>query len=410
MNLTLSFLVLHNKISHSPLITRNPLSSLSNDFIKNFKISKFSNSFYYSNSHLSFLSISKSSFKSLIGTAITLLDEQATFHKQIIYKEPSFINDSSFINCKNPDINGSAIYSRKDISLYNCEIVKCISSFGAILADSDIHLHFCTFSENKAQEQSSCLSLRARYSTTTTIQSSLLSDNKAVFFGAIFRESDGLISISDTNFTKNYAASCVGVFENGKGKYQMRFTTFDKNKADVHNGCLVVRQTRSTDISNCNFIRNLHKSSESIAAAAILVYINPDDSVLSSSFFINNIHDRSYTFRVYYGHPMLIMETCFTGDLKKEFFSDPDESILTDVYGGHSCKLPSDLDLDIDIGFKLGRLNITESKSNSVLKIEIKIISISCILTVFACISLFFLYKGIVYLLSPKKKKASLLL
>ena len=352
MNLTISCFF-RRHFSNSPFLTRSNRFLQTDTIIRNCYFRRFTKPIFFSISNKNKLQAQNTKFSEIYNNAITLSTKQAkssTISHRNVIKETSKINNCVFTKCRSAAINGSAIYSEYNVSLYNCLFSRCMSSFGAVYCTKSASFIYCSFFDNEGKSQSSSIAVRPT-STDDVINSidyCAFKNNKADLFGSIYRDANGTMTMKRTNFTKS-CSTCVGAAEFGHGSCTLKYVFFSRCSATAHNGCLVLRSTISTDVRNCVFLENQHKSTESIAGAALLAYINPEQSYLTDSYFINNSKHKSYTLRVYFGNPMFITDTCFTGNFSQEFLSDPDDSILQGITDFSTCR--ANATFNIDIGY-----------------------------------------------------------
>ncbi|EAY06617.1 hypothetical protein TVAG_056110 [Trichomonas vaginalis G3] len=292
------------------------------------------------------LQISNSKFSKFIDTCIALdqtsrfLGEHFNRNGVSISQDSAFLRDCVFRNNKNQLRNGTAIHTTKPIKLLNCLFAQNQGSFGgAIFTTSEIEAHFCTFFDNSAQEQAAAISIRAA-KAITNITDTIFNKNKANLFGTIYRTSDQPFDFLRNNVTKSHATACVGSMETEKGKTMIKYVIFAENKADIHNGCLVVRDPLSIEVFNTIFYKNSHQSSENVVASCILIYTVPVIGKISDCLFAKNDRSNSYTIRAYYGSPLAILKTQIDEEISKAVKGDPNPKVVHFTFN-------SDIDIDL---------------------------------------------------------------
>ena len=367
-NFTLSSLVLSN-IRNSPLFSPSINSNQRFLNFQNSKFSKFSHNFlYYSNTQLKYTSnslnvqINSCNFNKFLNNVIQYSSVTQILHNFNTndgghFSAKSFdngyiiIKHSEFQTCKSETINGRAISTTVPLELINCEFINCEGSFGGCIYSTCpiLAISFTTFRNCKGHEQSGVLQMRQEQflyndkevekstSKGVHINSSIIFNVKSNLFATAYicfkeynKEHDKKfhhLSFSLTNCTRSKASSCVGIIEATNCFTEISYSFIKYCGADVHNGGFVLRQAKSININTCNFINNSHTSTTEISASVLLVYTNPEKSLIYNSYFIDNYNGGSKTITSEGGESIIIQDCIFTSSQYRALRCNPREII-----------------------------------------------------------------------------------
>lgn len=373
-------------LSNSPLITLSQNRIGINFKIRSSYAYNFIGNFLKSYSSINNLNIHKTVFKNFQNSCIHLSNgdkiiENRVFNNQQKYSSSTNITNCEFIKCRNDQINGSAIYSSKPINILNCLFGDCFASFGSIYVESDISVQYCTFRKNGASQQSPDLAIRAENSISL-LSFNIHAESESTLFGSMYREANGRMLVEDSNYSKTSAQSCVGTLEDSKGESHYKYVTFFHCSAEVFNGCQVITRKSTASVSNCNYIRNSHKSNEKITAAALLMYFNQGEMLITNSIFYLNNRDRSSTINFAYGTVGQIIDCCISGNIDVEVFSNFD--VIKSNITNKACKTQNKKYIN-QPGFIKGRKHykINKEKQNiqSSVKTDIELFLLSLAIT-----------------------------
>jgi hypothetical protein len=197
------------------------------------------------------------------------------------------IFNSLFQDCEGRD--GGAISGHASLTIDCVRISRCVGKIGG------------------------AFDLRAQGSDFVSVNRSVIAFCRADFFGSFYRSSKGACEIRTLNCSGSRASECVGTAEMKWGAVQFRFVSFSDSSAKAHNGGLCIRDLESMTMDSCIFAGCRHTSGESEAAAALLLYENPANSVLQNCFFLQNFPDRTSVLTVAGGQKLTIRNCCFSG-------------------------------------------------------------------------------------------------
>ena len=371
-NITINSLLLQNLNSHlSPLFSATLLSISQNFNFQKFQLTKFSSPFFfyspsigaanqvYSNK-LNF-HLYSTCFKHFLSpvirysTATQLLHNEVSNHNgyasaRSFTKGYIIIKHSSFISCKCASVNGSAIFTSVPLEIFNCEFNHCEGYFGACIFSTcpTLSIQFATFKKCTAQSQSAAFQMRQQSFTRSinpelenslskgiNINSSVISEMTASLFGSFYcsfieynieiQKKFNHLNFILNNVTRSYAKSCVGIFEASHCFTNIKFSLMKFSGADIHNGGIVLRDTRSLHISTCNFLNLSHTSREKVSASVLLIYTTPQASVLENSYFIDNNNGKSSTITANNGDSLIVRNCFFSSDESSVFQCTPNE-------------------------------------------------------------------------------------
>ena len=354
MNIFINNLILKNLNDNFNII---PITNFKiKHFFFNIFIYKSTSNFIFSQNQLITLNFYKINFKKFLKTSIIInnnliLNENFKNVRKEFLKGSIQMKDCIFSDNKNSNLNGSSIYSTVSLELLNCQFENCYSQFGgAIFIKNLINLTYVSFINCESILNSGAIDIRSN-NFNSSIQFCLFNKISSKYFGSIYRYSTGEFNLNSNNFTKSIGKDCVGCIENLKGNLILKFSTFYKCGANVHNGCLVFRELFLFELYFSNFIQNYHNSNEQIAAAVLLIYKNPIDSSIKNCNFNNNIPSNSFTVCIYQCQSIIINECCFTGNRYKEFKADPNPIEFDNIFD-NKCVIKNKLK---SIGYLLNR-------------------------------------------------------
>lgn len=307
--------------------------------------------FIYSNT--ANFQIKRSCFHNFLDSAITVQATTTVMQERAEYKEKTVISHTAFRRIINSAKNGGAISTTAPISMKNVLFELCNgNNGGSLYAEREVIAEYVTCSNGNAK-QSGAFDIRLTDSSSVEMYYSLFKQNSAELFGTMFKTGPGNFNVINSNFTQNRAIQCVGCCEIQQSEANIRNSVFEQNSARVHNGCCVFRQFYQSALESVLFLSNSHKSSEKIAAAAILSYASTPSLIITKSFFIENIYDESYTIANSDGQPTKVSDCCFSGPQDREIASF---GVLVD---SSNFLIQCDVDKNIinsDIGFLEGRV------------------------------------------------------
>jgi len=288
--------------------------------------------------------VTYSLFSKFLGNCLVFDDkdpirDQKFTQRQEYKRDSVIIENSKFINMFSGNLNGSAIYHTVTLIISNCLFQNCYGYLGgAISSKGSLNISLSSFINCSAVTNSGAIDIRS--STASTIfLFTLFHQVSARLFGCLYRFSSGGFPVENTNFSSCLAKDCVGTIENSRGSNIYKYTVFSHCGANVHNGCIVLRDLDAFEIFKCHFIKCFHVSSEQVAGAAILLYKAPQESTIRSSSFFECSHSNSYTISMNQGNPTMIIECCFSGTKEKEIRSDPVAIEVDNIFQG-KCSEP----------------------------------------------------------------------
>ena len=319
-NLTLHSLVCSN-ILHSPFFSFSLSSYRNQNFIKfkNIKAKFFSSNFIYGNPNLF---IKDSSFSYFIHSCLKINSNtyQNNTEKLIIPALGSTIENSIFSDLVDSEDSGAAINAVGPLIISNCEFIRCYATdAGAITAyGCDITIIQSTFTECEAYDSKGALELLGpEKKGFLDINSTLFYKTKAKYNGALYKTTSGYFSIDNNNFTFIKATQCVGTFEAVSGTFILSNTHFFNSSADVHHGCLVVRNMKGINISNVIWNKCSQKTFLLETSSCITFDGNNKDSIMEFCTFKKNKAGIGKTIFVASGS--VVLDHCdFTGKQEDE--------------------------------------------------------------------------------------------
>jgi hypothetical protein len=143
----------------------------------------------------------------------------------------------------------------------------------------------------------------------------------ADYCGTLFDPSPGCLHFTSSNVSDSRARKCVGCMEVNYGYLLVQETVFYRCTALAHNGGICTRVLDSMDITRCLFVNGSHCSSDSRAAAALLVHDNPEDSGVLHTQFLGNHANASFVVTVFSGFPLIFDDCFFSGTRTSELNS-----------------------------------------------------------------------------------------
>jgi hypothetical protein len=178
-------------------------------------------------------------------------------------------------------------------------------------------LHFTTISSCSAKNAGG-FDIRSPGHDFVVSNHTVVTACRAELFGALYRASGGSFHMVSTNISHSHATECVGALEAKSGHLSFQFFVLHESSARAHNGGICVREMASFEITLSLFSGCRHRSAESEAGAAMLIYECPYRATIKNSLFLNNSHDATTTVTVASGHRLSCSGCCFSGDKYRE--------------------------------------------------------------------------------------------
>ena len=186
-------------------------------------------------------------------------------------KGKSTIKNSKFTNNKADDYNGGAIYSKKNIEVYNSLFKNnqannswspSTSQGGAIYCGT-ITCNNCTFENNKAKKYAGAIYINDK--EVSTIKNSKFINNTSSFNGGAIN-ANGKLIVESSIFKNNKADHFGGAlepYENGGAIFCLNIycnnSTFENNYAESYGGAIFIKNEGKSTIKNSKFINNTAK-------------------------------------------------------------------------------------------------------------------------------------------------------
>ncbi|MBS7257693.1 MAG: right-handed parallel beta-helix repeat-containing protein, partial [Methanobrevibacter sp.] len=186
-------------------------------------------------------------------------------------KGKSTIKNSKFTNNKADDYNGGAIYSKKNIEVYNSLFKNnqannswspSTSQVGAIYCGT-ITCNNCTFENNKAKKYAGAIYINDK--EVSTIKNSKFINNTSSFNGGAIN-ANGKLIVESSIFKNNKADHFGGAlepYENGGAIFCLNIdcnnSTFENNYAESYGGAIFIKNEGKSTIKNSKFINNTAK-------------------------------------------------------------------------------------------------------------------------------------------------------
>lgn len=183
-------------------------------------------------------------------------------------KGKSTIKNSKFTNNKADDYNGGAIYSKKNIEVYNSLFKNnqannswspSTSQGGAIYCGT-ITCNNCTFENNKAKKYAGAIYINDK--EVSTIKNSKFINNTSPFNGGAIN-ANGKLIVESSIFKNNKADHFGGAlepYENGGAIFCLNIdcnnSTFENNYAESYGGAIFIKNEGKSTIKNSKFIQN----------------------------------------------------------------------------------------------------------------------------------------------------------
>ena len=260
---------------------------------------------------------------------------------KIFDEDEVLIRSTTFLHCIEKD-GSSAIKTSVPLYLFNCLFECCKGNIGGcIFSTSKFSAEYTTFLKCSANKE--CGVIRVSHEKAVTLFSSKndeetsnikiittsFCDVSSNLFGSIFisNHRDSTFSFCGCNVTKSVAMACVGIMEVQKCAALFSYSIFNKSGAGVHNGGFVFRENKQILMKMCNLNSFHHKSFESTAAAAILIYTNPEGATIEDSSFTNIEKDKSYIITVASGLP-LTFKNCFFTEREDDINKGPGVNLI----------------------------------------------------------------------------------
>ena len=186
-------------------------------------------------------------------------------------KGKSTIKNSKFTNNKADDYNRGAIYSKKNIEVYNSLFKNnqannswfpSTSQGGAIYCGT-ITCNNCTFENNKAKKYAGAIYINDK--EVSTIKNSKFINNTSPFNGGAIN-ANGKLIVESSIFKNNKADHFGGAlepYENGGAIFCLNIdcnnSTFENNYAESYGGAIFIKNEGKSTIKNSKFINNTAK-------------------------------------------------------------------------------------------------------------------------------------------------------
>lgn len=345
MNCTLMGLILSTFYSASPFLSTPHAKQLSSNLlISNVQFSYHFSNFLFSPSFINqqkYAIIKKSCFSNFLDRVIFIANQNKYvssiktdmhFTERLIFSEmngdalsfdkillsQTIIIDRcnfNYINSKNEE--GGCIYTTAHLSIKESAFESCNSKSGCIYCENSYLSLFSTVFESCiSQSMSSCFVLlynKTKQDIPTVISFNSFSNSQSRnLFGISYIKSVNPVSITYSNITKCGASQCVGSFEIAKSAIYIRFSKFFRSYANVHNGCIVIREASQFLIESSAFIQCQQKTTLTETGCDLLIYNIPAESTIKNTAFIDSRFSNGFSITIVNGIELSFEECIFS--------------------------------------------------------------------------------------------------
>lgn len=375
INYTLTSLILSSIYSTSPFLTMPLKNQISSNMISDFRFSHYFSNFYFSpnsDHHKTQAIIKNSYFSKFLSRVIYITNENSKgnnimtdklFKERLLFvgekqDENKLLLSNTIIidKCKFELINskhddGSCIYSEANLAVTDSIFDTCFARNGCILCNNSyLALSNTVFQICNAQQMSSCFSQfyqKPKDNIPTQISSVTFIDCKSYnLFGIFYISSPNPVSLTNSNISNCGASQCVGSFEISNSALFIRYTQFSHSYANVHNGCIVLRNADKFFIEKTIFIDCQQLSSLSETGCDLLLYNIPADSLVRDTAFLDSKPSKGFSITAV-GGIELNFENCVFS-FSKNFEINPFSSYLC-VFSDTIFECSNDVGTVVDI-------------------------------------------------------------
>lgn len=304
LNITCLSLAVHSKKSISPIFSSPCMNYMAFFSLQNSIFRKlFSPIIQTQNFHNYFL-IKSCQFTKITNSAL-IFESDVTFENKIYRHQLSFegnkqisISNCQFIKINLENENKSAITSYVPLIIDNTMFSEIKGQNGScICINSSLSLVYTTFQHNTGSI-GGCLYIDSFSLHETIIRNSIFLKNAAKYSSLFYRKCLGDLIVHSCNISNSESTDCIGVFENIGSFFYMDFTLFEKCKAKVHYGGIILKEAQKISIKKSTFNEIEHHSNLGYTASAIFISNGKKNNQIIDSQFLNCSNSGSYTISI----------------------------------------------------------------------------------------------------------------
>ena len=408
-NFTLNSLVCSH-ILHSPFISFSLSTSRAHNFIKmkNVKANYFSSHFLFGNPNLY---IKDSKFSNFLKSSLKITSEQSGIKEKIIVPAiGTSIENTVFQDLVDSEGSGAAINAAGPLILKNCQFERCNAKEAAAITacECNVTILHSTFTECSAFNSKGVLELvGTKTRSILELNSTVVFQTDAKYNGVLYKTTKGDFNMSINNFTKIKATECVGTFEAVHGRISFSQVVFINSSADVHHGCLVLRQMDKLFIINSIWNKCQQKSFLYETSACITFDDLFTHSLMQNCTFIKNSAANGKTIYVVKGR--ITLNHCdFTGTPDYELGNTQYIRTESCIFERYIMKKHTPFD-NIGYSKNITKTPVLEISSQEILSLLVGFVISTLFSLVFAYIAVI-LHKNIAHFYKSQVKKTPLAL